>query len=53
MFEFNDPDFYYFTIRKYLQGFSNKQIFPDGLYFEGIDKSFSYEGGSGGNSPTF
>ncbi|KAM3138750.1 hypothetical protein pb186bvf_009129 [Paramecium bursaria] len=53
MFEFNDPDFYYFTIRKYLQGFSNKQIFPDGLYFEGIDKSFHYEGGSGGNSPTF
>ena len=53
MFERNSPDFFFKVIRCYLQGYLNKDIFPNGLLFDGIEISFACEGGSGGNSPSF
>jgi hypothetical protein len=37
MFSRNDPNFFYGHLRNYVQGFMNKSVFPDGLYFEGIE----------------
>ena len=53
MFEFLDPEFFFMELRNYVKGYSNKMVFPNGLYFEGVDKYFSSEGASGGNTPTF
>jgi hypothetical protein len=53
MFHRNNATFFYKTLRNYLQGFARKDVFPNGLFFEGIETTISTEGGSGGNSPSF
>ena len=53
MYEFLDPEFFFMELRNYVKGYSNKAVFPNGLYFEGVDQYFFNEGASGGNTPTF
>jgi hypothetical protein len=53
MFECNDPGFFFNKLRHFLQGYARQDVFPKGLYFKGIEKYVIFEGGSGGNSPSF
>lgn len=53
MFQKNNPGFFFNHLRHFLQGYARPDVFPNGLYFEGIEKYLIFEGGSGGNSPSF
>jgi len=47
------PFMFFSVYGKYLTGFTDKKDFPEGVYFEGVDKYISVPGGSAGQDNGF
>lgn len=48
LFEYLNPDDFYHKVRPFLYGYSQ---YKNGVYFEGIDKTFNFSGASAGQDP--
>ena len=48
LFKIMDPDIFYHKLRQFLYGYSQ---FNNGIYFEGVNKTFDFTGASAGQDP--
>lgn len=45
-----DRNFFYFTLRKYLDGWTDEKKFPNGMHLEGVGEGIRHAGGSAAQS---
>jgi len=53
MWDRTRPHMFFSIYGKFLTGWTDKELFPNGVYFEGVDKYIAVPGGSAGQDNGF